>query len=87
MRSQIGFAGLSLFLVLGGCASQTAGETTVNGGQTSAGLDGGVPSQRHGVILPSDSPTGIAGSQTTTGTESGRIDNSIGKGVGSGSPP
>ena len=87
MRSQIGFAGISLILVLGGCASQTAGETTVNGGQTSAGIDGGVPSQRHGVILPSDPPTGIAGSQTTTGTESGRIDNSIGKGISGGSAP
>jgi hypothetical protein len=77
-----------LILLLGGCASHTAGETTVNGGQTSAGLDGGVPSTRHGLIVPSDPPVGgIAGPQTTTGTESGRIDNSIGKGVNGGSPP
>jgi hypothetical protein len=87
MRSQIGFAGISLILLLGGCASRTAGETTVNGGQTSAGIDGGVPSKRHGLIVPSDPPMGISGSQSTTGTESGRIDDSMGKGVSGGSPP
>ncbi len=76
-----------MILLLGGCASRTAGETTVNGGQTSAGLDGGVPSKRHGLIVPSDPPMGISGSQSTTGTESGRIDDSMGKGVSGGSPP
>jgi len=83
MKARIGLAGILLTIGLGGCAHRTAGmqsSTPANG----VSPDRDVPSKRRGVITPSDPPTGIAGQQPTTGTDSGRIGESIGKGVGGG---
>jgi hypothetical protein len=84
MRALVRFAGLSTILAFGSCARQMSGAETVNGGNRSGAVDGGVPSKRHGLIVPSDPAVGISGPQSATGTESGRIDDSIGKGVGGG---
>jgi hypothetical protein len=87
MKAPIGIAGISLLLALGGCAHRTAGAQPSNGGNPSA--DGDVPSKKRGVIVPSDPNLNMSGGQPTsaTGTGGGRIDDSIGKGVGAGSPP
>jgi hypothetical protein len=92
MKTQIAIAGLlaifgsAAFLALGGCARQTSDARTSNGGVSSATVDGGVPSSRRGVIVPSDTGLGISGTPTT-GTGAGRIDDSMGKGVGGANTP
>jgi hypothetical protein len=75
MKPLIRIFGISSIVALGGCAHRAAdGSVPVNGD---------VPSKRRGVILPSD-PAGPAGTRTTTGTEGGRIDSSMGKGISGG---
>lgn len=88
MRAPIGIVGISLLLALGGCAHRTAGAQPSNGGNAPS-ADGDVPSGRHGVVVPSDPNLNVAGTQpaSATGTGGGRIDGTIGKGVGGGSPP
>lgn len=88
MRVPIGIAGISLLLALGGCAHRTAGAPPSNGGNAPS-ADGDVPSKKRGVVLPSDPKLNMSGTQPTssTGTGGGRIDDSIGKGVGGGSSP
>jgi hypothetical protein len=89
MRAPIGIAAIFLLLPLGGCAHRTAVAPPSNGGDVPASADGDVPSKKHGVMVPSDPKLNISGTQPTssTGTGGGRMDDSIGKGVGGGGPP
>jgi hypothetical protein len=75
MKSLIRIFGICSIAALGGCAHRAAGG--------SVPVNGDVPSKSRGMILPSD-PAGPAATRTTTGTEGGRIDSSMGKGIGGG---
>jgi len=87
MRAQLGLA-ISLLLVGGSCAHRGAAPGSYDNHDSPA-ADRDVPSKRRGVITPSDPKLGIAGAQpaSTTGTDSGHIDNSLGKGPSGASAP
>ena len=83
---QIGVLGLTAIIALGGCAHGASGGGTTAGDNGSSPVDGDVPSTRRGIILPSDPAMG-SGAKPTSGTQSGHIGDSLGKGSVGSSPP